>query len=485
MIIVLPIGHESNTVRRLPWITFSIMAICLVVQILLSVEAKKKAEKVQIAALRLVEYYFAHPYLELDAEAKVMLFGERYAEEFEKKLSLLRRSTGDEIHLFIEEQQAELDQLSKKFKDAVNDIPYRKWGFIPANKSFIGLLTYMFVHSGWLHLIGNLLFLYLTGPFIEDVWGRTIFSAFYLAMGVFSALMFAQHYPSLNGPLVGASGAIAGVMGAFLIRYWNTKIEFFYFFFVFIRGTFKAPAWLMMPLWVGLEFFNARSMDAVNPGGGGSVAHWVHVWGFVFGVAVAVTMKILRIEEKFIHPKIEAQIQYVDEGFKTVEEAVLKKQAGMYEEAFVLLVDAARKGPVRSDVMEELWSLGVEMGREDESAKYFIMLIEKEIRRNQMDAALKHFRSLKEILPQASISPTCKIALIEYLVRKEEVDEAKELASELLEEVDLNSSPGLLLNFARIALKLSPQAARRIIALCLQHPEIPEDQKERLKAEFE
>jgi len=482
---IIPIGHESDTVRRLPWITFIIMASCLIIHIFLSFEVNKNIKELESTARELEQYYFDHPYLELDSEIKKLIFGEGYAEEIEQMLDMYRREDPDEIHLFQEEEQEELNELSRRLKNTLNNVPYRKWGFIPAKKSFLALLTYMFIHSGWLHLFGNLLFLYLTGPFIEDVWGRLIYTAFYLIMGMLSALMFAQHYPNLTGPLIGASGAIAGVMGAFLIRYWKTKIRFFYFFFIFIPVTFKAPAWLMLPLWLLLEYFNANIMDAVNPEGGSGVAHWVHVSGFVFGVIAALGMKASKIEEKYIHPKIEAQIRYGDEKFQVLEEALEKKRLGMLDEAHALLLDAARKNPTNQEVVEGLWDFGVELGKEDESAIFLIMLIEREIRRNQMDIALGHFRNLKKIIPQAAINLGCRIMLMQRLTERKELEEAKELADELLKEVNLNSSPGLLLNFARTALELSPSIAEKVIELCFQHPEIPKDQKDKLKIEFD
>jgi len=483
---LIPIGHESSTVRRLPWITFIIMASCLVVHILVTLDLDKREEDLENAAREFLGYYVEHPYLELDPEALNLIFGERLTEQIQEQLDIIREEASLEIHLFRQEQQEELNQLAENLKNIINNIPYRKYGFIPAKGSFLGLLTYMFIHGGWFHLLANLLFLYLTGPFIEDVWGRPIYTAFYLIMGIGSALMFAQHSPDLAGPLIGASGAIAGVMGAFLIRYWKTKIEFFYIFlpFFFIRGTFKASAWLMLPLWFALEFFNVKVMDAINPQGGGGVAHWAHIWGFVFGIVAAIGMKYFRIEEKYVQPKIEAQTTYEDEGFKALEEAAQMKDAGKLDAAFAHLVDAARRNPKHKDLIEGLWELGAEMGKESESAKFLVALIESEVRRNQMETAAGHFWKLRERIPQATISPTYKVMLIQHLKDRMEVEDARALAGELLDEVNADSPPVLLMNFTNAALELSPAIAERVIAFCLQHPEIQEQQKEELRTKL-
>ena len=134
--------------------------------------------------------------------------------------------------------------------------------------------------AGFFHFLGNMFILYLAGPFIEDRWGRPLFAGFYILAGIFAALFFVVQYPGLEESMVGASGAISGVMGAFLIRFWFVKIKFFYFFFFFM-GTFNAPAWFMLPLWLARELIFAQAGDVIAPEGGTGVAHWAHVAGFV------------------------------------------------------------------------------------------------------------------------------------------------------------------------------------------------------------
>jgi membrane associated rhomboid family serine protease len=343
----------------------------------------------------------------------------------------------------------------------------------------------MFVHGGWLHLLGNLLLLYLTGPFIEDLWGRPVFAAFYLTMGVLSALMYASHYPNFTGPLIGASGAIAGVMGAFLINFWKTKMRFFYWIAFFFRGTFEAPAFVMLPLWVVLEFFNASVMDSVNAqGGGGGVAHWAHVWGFVFGVLVALGMRHLKIEEKYIHPKLEAKLESQEGAVDVVITALQKRNLGRMGEAYGLLLEEVHKNPFRSDVVDALWDIGLETGHGDEAAKFFVKLIESEIRHDRIEVAWNRYKDLQAKVPQASIHPTYKFALLKFLIQSRDIEEANQLASELLQKLDVKSPPVLLQNFAQIAKVLGQSVAKKALDLCLQHPEISDESKETMKKEL-
>jgi membrane associated rhomboid family serine protease len=285
---IIPVGHEDQEVYKLPWVTYFIMAACLIVHITISKSLDNVEDKGNVILQEMFEYYAQRPYLELDPEVKKILLPNQ-SEGGNTPQGLIesyKNAYGTQVDEETKaEQQAELDRMAAEFKELLNDVPYRKWGFIPAQKTVIGFFGYMFLHGGWMHLIGNLFLLYLCGPFIEDRWGKLIYTPFYLLSGIFSAFMFSVHYPSFTGPLIGASGAVSGMMGAFLITNWKTKIHFVYFITFWARGTFSAPAWLMLPIWVLMEFFNARMMDSINPGeGGGGVAHWAHVWGFVFGV---------------------------------------------------------------------------------------------------------------------------------------------------------------------------------------------------------
>lgn len=481
---IIPVGHESDTVRRLPWVTFTLMAICFVAHMFISSSAEQSMRRVENAGRELLQYIFEHPYLEFDPEAKEMIFGKQMAEEFDRRVSSLRTMRQGETHLFVEEEQEELNRLTQSFLNAVQNVPYREWGYIPAEKSTTGLLTYMFIHGGWMHLLGNLLILYLMGPFIEDVWGRPLYLLFYLAMGVLAALSYGLHYPDLQGPLIGASGAIAGVMGAFLIRYLKTKITFFYFFFPFFRGTFQAPAWLMLPLWLFLQLFNARMIDAVSPEGGGGVAYWAHVWGFVLGALVALGFKVLKIEEKYIHHKIEKKTSTGDEIPKAINEVIQRKNFGKLDEAFELLNGLSKKAPNNPELAARIWELGTDIGMKPEYAEFFLSFIEREIRRGQMEMALDHFRQVRKKHPQAQLHPTYTAALVKYLSEQNESQEAVLLASESVKGLDENSSPGLLLELAPQALKLDVSLAEKVVDLCDRHPEIQPAQKNFLKQEL-
>jgi membrane associated rhomboid family serine protease len=151
--------------------------------------------------------------------------------------------------------------------------------------AFLTLFTSMFMHGGWLHIIFNMLFLWIFGNNVEDSMGRVRYILFYLLGGL--AAVGAQVAVDANSevPTVGASGAIAAVLGGYLILYPRARvltIVFLFFFFTFI----EIPAMVMLGIWVFLQFLPAVGQLA-NPdvAGGGGVAYFAHIGGFVFGMA--------------------------------------------------------------------------------------------------------------------------------------------------------------------------------------------------------
>ncbi|HEV2372230.1 MAG TPA: rhomboid family intramembrane serine protease, partial [Streptosporangiaceae bacterium] len=151
----------------------------------------------------------------------------------------------------------------------------------------LSVFTAMFVHAGWLHLLGNMLFLIIFGNNIEDRFGRLRYLLFYLVSGYVAAYGFAAVFPSSGAPLVGASGAIAGVLGSYLVLYPRAKVWSLVPFLLFIP--LRIPAWLVLGLWFVLQW--AYAFGQVTPGGG--VAYVAHVFGFVFGVLVGLAVRMV------------------------------------------------------------------------------------------------------------------------------------------------------------------------------------------------
>jgi rhomboid family protein len=141
---------------------------------------------------------------------------------------------------------------------------------------YLSVLTSMFLHGSWLHLIGNMLFLYVFGDNVENRMGRVRFTLFYLAAGYLATYGFALAHADDTQSLVGASGAISGALGAYLYLYPRARVTSIFPFLFFIPLRF--PAWMVLGFWFVLQWFAAQTS-----GGGPGVAYLAHVVGFAFG----------------------------------------------------------------------------------------------------------------------------------------------------------------------------------------------------------
>jgi len=156
----------------------------------------------------------------------------------------------------------------------------------PAYFRFENVITSMFMHSGWMHFLGNMLFLWVFGDNIEDILGHSKYLLFYLLCGVAAAMAQVLMDPSSRVPMVGASGAIAGVMGAYLVKFPHSRVVMLTWFFVIF--TFDLPAWLMLVYWFAMQVFGGFGQTMQTAQGG--TAFFAHVGGFVTGIALIHTL---------------------------------------------------------------------------------------------------------------------------------------------------------------------------------------------------
>jgi membrane associated rhomboid family serine protease len=154
---------------------------------------------------------------------------------------------------------------------------------IDPGPQYANVITSMFLHGGWMHLIGNMWFLWLFGNNVEDSMTRPRFVAFYLLCGLGAALAQVVAEPSSAVPMVGASGAISGVMGAYLVLYPSARV-FTLVPLGFFITTIALPAWVMLVYWMVIQIFGGLSQSVAEEGGG--VAFWAHVGGFLAGIAL-------------------------------------------------------------------------------------------------------------------------------------------------------------------------------------------------------
>jgi membrane associated rhomboid family serine protease len=163
------------------------------------------------------------------------------------------------------------------------------WGVTPsqvsAGHSLVTLLTSMFLHAGWAHLLGNMLFLFIFGDNVEDAFGHVKYLLFYLVCGFAAALSQIYLAPSSNVPSIGASGAISGVLAAYVVMFRNNPVRVLFGFFPAV-----VPAYVMIGVWIVLQFVSGAASFAYTQQSGG-VAYGAHVGGFLAGLILAFVLR--------------------------------------------------------------------------------------------------------------------------------------------------------------------------------------------------
>ncbi|HXI39364.1 MAG TPA: rhomboid family intramembrane serine protease [Bryobacteraceae bacterium] len=179
-----------------------------------------------------------------------------------------------------------LDEYSRNYFIA-------NYGLIPARFHASAVITSMFLHGGWLHILGNMWFLWIFGDNIEDVLGHAKYLVFYLLCGIAAGMTQTVFNVGSRLPMVGASGAIAGVMGAYLVKFPRSRIVTLVFVFFFIT-TIDVPATLMLLYWFFIQIIGTISYSHLSQGG---TAWFAHVGGFIAGI---VLVNLLGTRQKYM-----------------------------------------------------------------------------------------------------------------------------------------------------------------------------------------
>jgi membrane associated rhomboid family serine protease len=467
-----PIGHEETSVRRLPWVSFTIMGLCVVAW-LLSLTASGNEEVILDREKMALHYYFAHSYLELDEELKTYQYYQMLHLHDEEEEAQPPDPTT------VREEQTELDRLTASISEARDQFPEQRWGYIPARAKPVAVVSHMFMHAGFLHLLGNMFFFYLVGPYIEDVWGRPLFAAFYLAAGIAAVLGFAWRYPNIDEPLIGASGAVSGMMGAFMVRYWSTKITFFYTLFLKRwTGTFAAPAWLMLSLWFLRELLMAQGIWAFMPGAAGNVAYWAHAFGFIFGIAGALAIKQLRIEERFVDRAIEKRVTVLDN--RAVDEAVELARSGRVDEAMQRLKGELAHHPDNEEAMVALWNVALGSNRCSEVVTHLQPVIRRAARDGDLEVVRAYWTDMIRAVPDAVVDTAVAVRVVELLSSAGEKEEAAETIEWLTPRLGRDIAINLLVRLARQADSLHLKESTQLAETGLRHPRVTPELAEEL-----
>jgi membrane associated rhomboid family serine protease len=414
--LIIPVGLEGRAVRRIPWVSLGLLAVNVIVAAVTIAVGAARENDIGVLYGLLRQALAAHPYLMLDAD--------------------VARTLGDGVPLHPEaapatvtadalrHQQRDLDALVEDYRSALDRLPSRRFGFIAKQPRPLAVLTAMFLHAGWLHLLGNMLILYVSAPYVEDVYGHALFAVAYLVSGVAATAGQYLAAPDSGVPLVGASGAIAGVMGMILVRLAATRIRFLFLPLVFlpnIRIPVVLPALVVLPLWVGDQLLSA----AAAPADRGGVAFWAHVAGFAAGAVIAGVVRVAGLEARWMGRSAAA-----DERDRSLEAAAQARQAGDHARARADLGRALAADPEGLGPWIEAYALAIDERDAGNVARALGRLLEL-MPRNGASADLVALLDEGRYRDAGVLPPRIGLAAATFLVGQGRAERALELCDEV------------------------------------------------------
>jgi membrane associated rhomboid family serine protease len=407
---LIPIRHENMSARRWPLITFALIAINVLVFLGTFRTLDEQQKQIGHLKVRILMLAAAHPELKSSSDVQEMV--ETVKRQFPNEWQLLAKSPRPALDssdgqaqqsLDAETLQSQMDSLTAQLQEARASSIADKYAFVPAHPTAVSYLTANFLHGGWLHLIGNMWFLWLAGFVLEDFWGRYLYTAFYLIAGVAALQFHAWSNAGSIVPTLGASGAVAALMGAFLVRFPKMKIEMLWW--AIVRFRFKAAAYWLLPAWVFMEVVYGSGGQATG------VAHWAHVGGFLFGALGAVLLRYSGLEQK-ANQQIEQELTLQsDPEIQQASDLIDKGQLGTAET--VLTAHLASK-PMSADACNLL--LHIYQQRQDHAGRAEVLakLCEIHAKAGENDLAWSSYEDFMNAggknLPPAAWIEICRVA---------------------------------------------------------------------------
>lgn len=424
----IPLRHENMEGRRWPVVSLALILINLSVFLGTHWQMNDQGAKNSDVPAHILMLAVMHPELTMPADVKdfVASFQQSHPgtwKEIKSETRDLADAWDARIRLMDDQEalQREMDSLVEQYSRMKTETIVGQYAFAPAHPQAITYVTANFLHAGWLHLLGNMWFLWLAGAILEDTWGRIIFPLFYLVAGA-AALQFHTWFnPGSSVPTLGASGAVAALMGAFLMRFPTTKIEVAVI--LGIRSLtnlalgkglrFSAKAYWLLPLWLLMEVFSGAIFGQAS-----GVAHWAHVGGFVFGMIVAVAIRKTGLEAR-ANEAIEKKVSWSADPL--IAQASELAGQGNVDQAIAKLQEYLRTKPDSADaytLLQQLcWRKGDQAGHQEAAIK----LCQLHLKLQDKEAAWRDYEEFQNTggqnLPAATWLELCR-----YLEEQQSLD---------------------------------------------------------------
>jgi membrane associated rhomboid family serine protease len=311
---IFPLSHENMRGRRAPWITIGLIALNAIIFLGTNGKMERQMAATGGVVQQILYLNWEYPDAQMTpmAEKIVSSIKTQYPAGYRQLTVRFQEATlqgerSGRQQLSAADADGKMAEVCAQLSATQDGSIAWNYAFIPASPKPWSYITASFLHGGWLHIIFNMWFLWLAGTILEDLWGRVVYPSFYLVAGALAWAVHGVVFPHSFTPALGASGAIAGLMGAFLARYPKTKIRLGFLFFFVRLFKFNVPAYVILPLWLGIQVFYGVMFRAFGAEGG--IAYWAHIGGFAFGALGAILLRSTGIEHS-ADQAIEAKVSW-------------------------------------------------------------------------------------------------------------------------------------------------------------------------------
>jgi len=393
----------------------------------------------------------------------------RYYPKMVKDRTFMHKLLTEQIITADEEIYVEWRKLRNQFADMLSEVTSTKYGYVPSSPRYLNAITYMFLHGGVMHLVGNMVFLWLVGCVLELGCGRVFYAALYLLTGVASVGLYHVIYMDSVVPLIGASGAISGLMGAYTLLYGKRKIKIFYSLGVYFNYT-RIYAIVLLPVWIGKEFFQLFF------GGPSQVAYVAHIGGLVSGALLGVVnLKLLgRVDQEVFKedPK---------EGIDALLETALQKIGKLdMSGARPVLEHILEKDPHNTDALYHLFNID-KLNPQSETfhktaSRCLLSLSTNKENQQRVYDIYKEYAGIAQPL---RLHPDLLFRISSIFSALGHPEEAEKIIGMLLQKHPKSRKiPSGILNLGRAYLKkgMSAKGEKCLRVLCKRYPESSESQ---------
>jgi len=363
----------------------------------------------------------------------------RYHIEMDKDFDFLKKLRNDYIITPQDPVYSKWKRLRNIYEEKLSKVVFINYGFRPAYKSLTTSFTYMFLHGGFGHLLGNMVFLWIVGCVLELGCGRILYTGIYLIGGLLSVGLFWLIYMQSTVPLVGASGAISGLMGTFTVLFGKKRVNIFYslgFYFNYV----KVPAIILLPVWIGNElyqlFFSGISQ----------VAYVAHIGGLAGGAIlgfISLKFPVLLDQDIFKEDSKDEITPLIEEALQSISELDM-------EQGRRLLNKVLQKEPSNLTALTHLYNVekhNPENSRFDETAKKLLSLL---VHSNELPN--KTYNIYKEYISLSNrpkLSPQLYLSISTICIETEHFENAKRILAMLLKKKSI--LPGISMTLLKLA----------------------------------